>query len=83
MRVERIPDLPSLETSELTSHGRVEDLAIVRNIVPPHVTCVYICRAEALGLVHALACPGFPAAGDRASIEAEGIGRLTNWEEMA
>ena len=81
--MERIPDLPSLGTSELTSHGKVEDLAIVRNIVAPHVTCVYICRAEALGLVHALACPGFPAAGDRASIEAEGIGRLTNWEEMA
>jgi UTP--glucose-1-phosphate uridylyltransferase len=42
--------------AELTSHGKGEDLAIVRNIVPPHVTCVYIRQAEALGLGHAVAC---------------------------
>ncbi len=42
--------------AELTSHGEVENLAIVQNIVPAHVTCVYIRQAEALGLGHAVAC---------------------------
>jgi len=42
--------------AELSSHGKVENLAIVQNIVPPHVTCVYIRQAEALGLGHAVAC---------------------------
>ncbi|UHD19010.1 UTP--glucose-1-phosphate uridylyltransferase GalU [Thiocapsa bogorovii] len=42
--------------SELTSRGAGDDLATVRNIVPPHVTCVYIRQAEALGLGHAVAC---------------------------
>ena len=41
---------------ELASHGKVENLAIVQNIVPPHVTCVYIRQAQALGLGHAVAC---------------------------
>jgi UTP--glucose-1-phosphate uridylyltransferase len=42
--------------AELTSHGKMENLAIVQNIVPPHVTCVYIRQAEAFGLGHAVAC---------------------------
>ncbi len=42
--------------AELTNHGKLENLAIVRDIVPPHVTCVYIRQAEALGLGHAVAC---------------------------
>jgi UTP--glucose-1-phosphate uridylyltransferase len=31
-------------------------LNIVRNILPPHVDCVYIRQAEALGLGHAVLC---------------------------
>jgi UTP--glucose-1-phosphate uridylyltransferase len=42
--------------AELTSHGKAENLAIVQNIVPPDVTCVYIRQAEALGLGHAVSC---------------------------
>ena len=81
--MERIPDLSSLETSELTSHGKVEYLAIVRNIVAPHVTCVYICRAVALGLVDSLACPGIPTSGNPVGIETEDAGRLINPEDLA
>jgi len=44
-----------LET-ELASRGKAEILKIVQNIVPPHVTCVYIRQAEALGLGHAVGC---------------------------
>ncbi|MDV6347446.1 UTP--glucose-1-phosphate uridylyltransferase GalU [Nitrosomonas sp. Is35] len=37
--------------------GRKQDmLNIVRNILPPHVDCVYIRQAEALGLGHAVLC---------------------------
>lgn len=42
--------------AELASRGKAENLAFVQNIVPPHVTCVYIRQAEALGLGHAVAC---------------------------
>jgi UTP--glucose-1-phosphate uridylyltransferase len=44
-----------LET-ELANRGKSEILRIVQNIVPPHVTCVYIRQAEALGLGHAVNC---------------------------
>ncbi|MBM3203767.1 UTP--glucose-1-phosphate uridylyltransferase GalU, partial [Candidatus Woesearchaeota archaeon] len=44
-----------LET-ELEARGKAEILRIVQNIVPPHVTCVYIRQAEALGLGHAVHC---------------------------
>jgi UTP--glucose-1-phosphate uridylyltransferase len=44
-----------LET-ELSNRGKAEILRIVQNIVPPHVTCVYIRQAEALGLGHAVNC---------------------------
>jgi UTP--glucose-1-phosphate uridylyltransferase len=37
--------------------GRKQEmLNIVRNILPPHVDCVYIRQAEALGLGHAVLC---------------------------
>lgn len=42
--------------AELANRGQAETLTIVQNIVPPHVTCVYIRQAEALGLGHAVAC---------------------------
>ena len=44
-----------LET-ELAARGKTETLKIVQEIVPPHVTCVYIRQAEALGLGHAVNC---------------------------
>jgi UTP--glucose-1-phosphate uridylyltransferase len=44
-----------LET-ELSHRGKADILRIVQNIVPPHVTCIYIRQAEALGLGHAVGC---------------------------
>ena len=44
-----------LET-ELASRGKTETLRIVQDIVPSHVSCVYIRQAEALGLGHAVNC---------------------------
>ena len=44
-----------LET-ELTRRGRKAELELVQSIVPPHVSCVYIRQAEALGLGHAVLC---------------------------
>ncbi len=44
-----------LET-ELEARGKTELLRIVRGIIPPHVNCVYIRQAEALGLGHAVLC---------------------------
>ena len=40
--------------NELSLRGKTETLKIVQNIVPPHVTCVHIRQAEALGLGHAV-----------------------------
>jgi len=40
--------------NELALRGKTETLKIVQNIVPPHVTCVHIRQAEALGLGHAV-----------------------------
>jgi UTP--glucose-1-phosphate uridylyltransferase len=44
-----------LET-ELTRRGKTAELELVQSIVPPHVSCVYIRQAEALGLGHAVLC---------------------------
>ncbi|QJD29628.1 UTP--glucose-1-phosphate uridylyltransferase GalU [Methylococcus geothermalis] len=44
-----------LET-ELAARGKDDILNIVRNIIPQHVTCIYIRQAEALGLGHAVNC---------------------------
>ena len=41
---------------ELENRGKQELLKIVRDIVPPNVSCVYIRQAEALGLGHAVLC---------------------------
>lgn len=40
--------------NELALRAKSETLKIVQNIVPPHVTCVHIRQAEALGLGHAV-----------------------------
>jgi len=44
-----------LET-ELNNRGKTATLEIVKSIIPPHITCVYIRQAEALGLGHAVLC---------------------------
>jgi len=41
---------------ELSNAGKQDLLQIVRNILPPHVSCVYLRQAEALGLGHAVLC---------------------------
>ena len=44
-----------LET-ELEAKGKTETLNLIRDIVPPHVSCIFIRQAEALGLGHAVYC---------------------------
>ncbi len=39
---------------ELQERGKTETLKIVQEIIPPHVSCVFIRQAEALGLGHAV-----------------------------
>jgi UTP--glucose-1-phosphate uridylyltransferase len=52
-----------LET-ELEQRGKKQLLQVVREILPPGVTCIYIRQAEALGLGHAVSC-AWPAVGDQ------------------
>lgn len=49
--------------SELEAKGKSEQLNTVRNIIPSHVTPVYIRQTEALGLGHAVLCAE-PVIGD-------------------
>jgi UTP--glucose-1-phosphate uridylyltransferase len=49
--------------SELEKKGKKDVLEIVRDVVPPNVTCVYIRQPEALGLGHAVLCAR-PVVGD-------------------
>lgn len=42
--------------AELEARGKTDLLQLVQGIVPPHVDCVYIRQAEALGLGHAVLC---------------------------
>ncbi len=44
-----------LET-ELQAHGKLKMLEQVQNIVPKHVSCIYVRQTEALGLGHAILC---------------------------
>jgi UTP--glucose-1-phosphate uridylyltransferase len=48
---------------ELEAKGKVETLNILRNILPSHVSCVFIRQSEALGLGHAVYCAR-PVIGD-------------------
>ena len=48
---------------ELERKGKNRMLELVRNIVPPHVSCIYIRQPEALGLGHAVLCAA-PAVGN-------------------
>jgi UTP--glucose-1-phosphate uridylyltransferase len=49
--------------AELEKKGKADMLAIVREVVPPNVTCVYVRQPEALGLGHAVLCAK-PVVGD-------------------
>ncbi len=49
--------------AELEQRGKTETLALVRDIVPPHVTCIYIRQNMPLGLGHAVLCAQ-PVVGD-------------------
>jgi UTP--glucose-1-phosphate uridylyltransferase len=42
--------------SELEKKGKWDMLAVVRGVVPPGVSCVYVRQPEALGLGHAVLC---------------------------
>lgn len=49
--------------AELEAKGKDKLLQLVRDIVPPHVSCIYIRQSEALGLGHAVLCAK-PVVGD-------------------
>jgi UTP--glucose-1-phosphate uridylyltransferase len=49
--------------SELTARGKHEMLAIVRDVVPRHVKCIYVRQPLALGLGHAVLC-ALPVVGE-------------------
>lgn len=49
--------------AELEKGQKTAMLEIVRNILPPHVSCIYIRQAEPLGLGHAVLCAK-PAVGN-------------------
>lgn len=48
---------------ELEAKGKDKLLQLVTDIVPPHVSCVYLRQSEALGLGHAVLCAK-PVVGD-------------------
>ncbi len=48
---------------ELEAKGKQETLDIIKSIIPPHVSCVFIRQSEALGLGHAVLCAK-PVVGD-------------------
>ncbi len=49
--------------AELEAKGKDTLLELVRNIIPDHVSCIYLRQAEALGLGHAVLCAK-PVVGD-------------------
>jgi len=49
--------------AELEAKGKDKLLKLVQNIVPPHVSCIYLRQSEALGLGHAVLCAK-PVVGD-------------------
>ncbi|WP_262965114.1 UTP--glucose-1-phosphate uridylyltransferase GalU [Methylobacter psychrophilus] len=48
---------------ELESKNKTEILKLIQDIVPPHVSCIFIRQSEALGLGHAVYCAR-PVIGD-------------------
>ena len=49
--------------AELEAKGKDKLLQIVKNIIPSHVSCIYLRQSEALGLGHAVYCAK-PVVGD-------------------
>ena len=49
--------------AELNQRGSTQMLKMVQNIIPRHVSCVYVRQAQALGLGHAILC-AMPVIGD-------------------
>ena len=49
--------------AELEAKGKDKLLKLIQNIVPPHVSCIYLRQSEALGLGHAVLCAK-PVVGD-------------------
>ena len=50
--------------SELATRGKHEMLAMVREVVPRHIKCIYVRQQQALGLGHAVLCAQ-PVVGDQ------------------
>ena len=50
--------------SELATRGKHEMLAMVRDVVPRHVKCIYLRQPQAMGLGHAVLCAQ-PVVGDQ------------------
>lgn len=50
---------------ELEAKGKDKLLELVKNIIPEHVSCIYLRQSEALGLGHAVLCAQ-PVVGDEA-----------------
>ena len=48
---------------KLERAGKLDLLALVRNVIPKHVRCVFVTQSEALGLGHAVLCAK-PVIGD-------------------
>ena len=42
--------------AELEAKGKDKLLQLTKNIIPPHVSCIYLRQSEALGLGHAVLC---------------------------
>ncbi len=78
-----------LET-KLERSGKKELLALVQNVIPKHVRCVFVTQAEALGLGHAVLCAK-PVIGDEPFgvvlpddlIWNKGVGALRQMAEFA
>lgn len=49
--------------AELEAKGKEKLLQLTKDIVPPHVSCIYLRQSEALGLGHAVLCAK-PVVGD-------------------
>jgi UTP--glucose-1-phosphate uridylyltransferase len=50
--------------AELNQRGSTQMLKMVQNIIPRHVSCIYVRQAQALGLGHAILC-AMPVIGDQ------------------
>ncbi len=49
--------------NELSGRGKRELLKLVREVIPPHVSCTYVRQPQALGLGHAILC-AMPVVGN-------------------